>query len=159
MAGSALIVSTDNLYMDVRLNRGNRGDIRVGGCILTLDWTSDSSSGDLDLSIVDAYNTAVLAGDVHLPFVTKIHGKIISVETIPGEEGDPAETPPSADYDIKLKDAYSYDLAGANLQDLSNTDAEMWIPTTPVPVSSDITLFIENAGNSKKGRIIITLTE
>jgi len=149
---AVLTVSTNNLYMNPALDRAK------GPCVITLDWTS-TDLGVVSKAICSTYNTAVAAGSSDYPNVSAIVGKIARIETIPGALGVPATTPPTDQYDITLLDPYSLDVADGTLANRSNTAAEALVYETPLIISSELTLTIANAGDAKKGRMIITLVE
>ena len=144
MAGSALTVTVEgNPQMDL-----------CEPYKVILDWTS-ASGGTVSLAIASTYATAQAAISPALPQPSKLQGYIKSIETIPGEEGDKSTSCPTASYDITLDDAHGYDLAGGELADRSNSAAEKITAVDPIPIDDEITLSIANAGNSKKGRIIL----
>jgi len=144
MAGSALTVTMSNPF-------GDDCDKNV----IVLDWTSDSSAGTVAIDIASTFAAAQLAVSQALPQPKKIKGYIKAIETIPGLLGDKTTTCPTTLYDITLDDPYDYDLAGGSLADRSASLAEKVVPSSPIPVDSEVTLSISSAGNSKTGRIII----
>lgn len=109
-----------------------------------LDWTSDGS-GAVDQSITNLIG--VLAG------------RVIAFETIPGENGDLSTDLPTALYDITIDDEYNTDIAAGALGDRSGTVGERVNPAVPIPIWAPLTLKIANAGVSKKGRLIIVVSE
>lgn len=143
MAGSALIVTMSNPYADMA--DPNK---------VTLDWTSDGSTGTVSIAICDTYATA--QGEMTV-YPSKLQGFLRSIETIPGLLGDKTTDVPTTLYDITLLDPYSYDISGNVLADRSASVAEMVIPTEPLYIDSEITLTISGAGNDKHGRIILEL--
>ena len=144
MAGSTLTVVMSNPYAD-----------NTDGNTIVLDWLSDDADGTVSIDIASTYATAQRAVNDALPQPRKIEGCIFGLETIPGENGDKTTACPTALYDITLDDPYSYDLAGGSLANRSATVAEKAVPSQPIPIDSEATLKISNAGNSKKGRIIL----
>lgn len=150
---AALTVDTTNRYFDPKLGSGKNKFY-----IITLDWTS-TDGGAVSLDIIDTWNTAVTALGYHYPYVNQIKGKLYKIETSPGTEGAPATNPPTDGYDVTLLDAYSVDLTDGNLANLSNTAAAVLVFDTPVPVDSEVTLTIANAGDANNGRILLTLVE
>lgn len=113
------------------------------GRAYTIDWKSDASGNVL------AYLNADLA-------LGLLFGTIEYVLTAPGENGDLTTDLPTASYDITLVDAHAYDWAGGNLANRSGTAAEKYTPTAPpVILAVDLRVKVENAGNAKRGRIII----
>jgi hypothetical protein len=117
------------------------------------DWVSHTD-GTVSLGIASTYAAAKPFGDFG-PLPSKILGVLKSVETIPGALGVPATNPPTDQYDITLLDNYSFDVAGGNLANRSNTVAEKVYPTAEIIVDSDLTLTIAHAGSGLKGRIIM----
>ena len=119
-----------------------------------LDWLS-TDLGVVSIAIASTYAAAQKAIGYARPQPSKLQGYIKGIETSPGTLGAPATNPPTALYDITLLDAYSYDVAGGSLADRSNTAAEEVIPTSPIPIDSELTLTIAAAGNAKHGRMIL----
>lgn len=149
---AALTVTTNNKWMAPEEDRVN------SPCYITLDWTS-TDGGAVSLGVCAKYNAAWLAAGKKLPYAAAIKGCISAIETIPGTLGVPATNPPTDLYDVTLLDAYSYDVADGNLANLSNTLAKVLVFDTPIPINSELTLTIANAGNATNGRIIITVIE
>jgi len=129
-----------------------------GENIITIDWTSHASDGTCDGDICSTFAAAQLAIGYAMPQPSKVWGYIKAIETIPGANGDLSTTCPTALYDIVLQDAYDYDLAATSLADRSASVAERVIPTSPIPVNSEITLGISAAGTSTTGRILIYIS-
>ena len=124
---------------------------------ITLDWVS-AAAGTVSLDIASTLAAAVAAkGGLGGPQPTKIRGNIIGIETAPGLNGDLANALPTANYDITLLDPYSLDVCDGVLANRSGTAAEAVYPNDPIPVDSELTLMIADAGDTKKGRIIIHL--
>lgn len=142
MAATLAVKVEGNPYMD------GTGRFKIIG-----DWVSHTD-GTVALGIASTYATSKPFGDFG-PLPKKILGILKSVETIPGYLGAPATNPPTDQYDITLLDNYSFDVAGGNLANRSNTAAEKVYPTSDIIVDSDLTLTIANAGSGLKGRIIL----
>lgn len=120
---------------------------------IILDWTS-ASDGSVSLAIASTYAGTKPFGDFGaLP--SKIKGYLRSFETIPGTSGDRSTALPTASYDITLLDAYNLDVLASNGANRSGTVAERTYSTGEVEINSDLTLTIANAGDSKKGRMIL----
>lgn len=117
---------------------------RVGQKAHILDWACDGS-GDVDQSITDLLGT--------------LDGKIVALETSPGNEGDRSTLLPTVGYDIEIQDEYECDVAAEVLADRSGTVAERVNPTVPIPIWSPLTLIISAAGISTKGRLLIIIDE
>lgn len=144
MAGSSLTVaSVTNPYFDDSIQN-----------TIVLDWLSDASDGSVSIDLVSTYTAAQATGE---PQPTKLKGYIVGIETVPGKDGNLTDNLPTALYDITLDDPYGYDVAAAALADRSGTVAEKVVPTTPIPIDSEITVKIAAAGNSTKGRIILQI--
>lgn len=108
---------------------------RIGPFLrVTMDWESGASDGKVDSS-----NTS--------PF--DIHGVLLQSFDKPGASS------PTDGYDYQLRDSNSVDLlenAGANR---SATSAGMVTPTSTIAfISGPLTLYVENAGNSKTGQVV-----
>jgi hypothetical protein len=125
---------------------------------IVLDWLSDASAGTLSKDIASTYSTAQAVLSSYLVQPDKLKGYIVGIETIPGKDGNLTDNLPSNLYDITLDDPYDYDLAGGSLANRSGTVAEKVVPSQPIPIDSEVTLEITNAGNEKKGRIIIYIS-
>lgn len=114
-----------------------------GGKLYILSWKSDAS-GD---------GAVRLNADLALGLIT---GTLEFIETAPGENGDLTTDLPTASYDVYLKDAYGFDWAEAGVDDRSGTAAEKYVPTTPpMLIGQDMQLVIDNAGDAKRGRVLI----
>ncbi len=107
---------------------------------LIVDWLCDAS-GDADAEIGD------------------VTGFIRSIETIPGQNGDLTTDLPTALYDAVLNDGYSVDMANGELVDRSGTVGEIINAAVDLYVSATLTLVVSNAGNAKRGRVILFITE
>lgn len=150
MAGSTLTV-TSVLNPSMNDNTKERNTI-------VLDWLSDDAAGNLSKDIAATYAAAQAALSSYLTQPDKITGYIVGIETIPGENGDLATDLPDDVYDITLDDPYDCDVAGGSLANRSGTVAQNVVPSAPMPVDSEITVEISNAGNAKRGRIILHIS-
>ena len=119
---------------------------KVGGLSgkrYTIDWKCDASGN------VSAYFDTDLS-------LSNITGKIEFVETAPGEDGDLTTDLPTASYDITLLDDSGYDWLGGTLANRSGSVAEKVVPSsTLVLVQQRLKVVVANAGNAKRGRIVI----
>lgn len=114
-----------------------------GGQVITIDWLCDAS-GD---ALADFYS------ELDLGLIT---GEVIFIETAPGSSGDLTTDLPTDQYDLFLKDLHGYDWAGAEIDNRSGTVAEKVIPTTAIILLNQrLTIQVDNAGNAKRGRVII----
>jgi len=115
---------------------------------LTVDWTS-ATGGASTTSTAD------------INFLTQTVSEIIkgrylqSVQTVPS-----ATAAPTADYDVAINDANGEDLMDGGLADRSATAAETVFPAADgvnavVPIVSDLSIAITNAGDAKKGKAIL----
>jgi len=116
---------------------------------LALDWVS-AADGSVALNILEKARISNSA----LP--SKINGKLKKIETVPGLLGDKATDCPTTLYDITLTDSYGLDVATGSLADRSAAVAEAIYPAADVIINDDLKLNISNAGDSRKGRIILT---
>lgn len=115
----------------------------LSGKAYTIDWKSDAS-GDA---------SAYLDTDLSLSLLT---GEVLFFETAPGENGDLATDLPTASYDITLLDIHGYDWAGGALANRSGTVAEVVVPASTLNlVQQRLKLVVDNAGVTKRGRLII----
>jgi len=123
---------------------------------ITLDWVS-GNAGDGDGGEVTQSICAVFAAAVPPLSVSpqRIRGFIRSIETIPGASGDLATAVPTLNYDITITDPYGYDVIAGEVANRSNAVAEKKVPTSPIYVNSELVLNIENAGDTKQGRILL----
>jgi len=91
--------------------------------------------------------------------INEASGFLLSVETIPGLNGDRTTTVPSANYDITVTDEYAFDVLEGTLTNRSASAAEKSIPLNPLALcQEDLSINIANAGDSKTGRIVLTLS-
>ena len=124
----------------------NVGGSHTGMSTLTLAWTSDSATGKVEAATSDEI-TAWLEGKW-----------IMSAKTVPGT-GDDA---PTAAYDITITDEDGFSIFGTDLNDRSATDAEEALPyvagtKAPRLITGALTTSVSAAGNSKTGKIILTI--
>jgi hypothetical protein len=125
---------------------------------IVLDWLSDDAAGNLSEDVISTYKTALaIAASSYLVVPDIINKMITGLEAIPGENGDLTTDVPSDLYDITVTNAYGTDLAVGELANLSSSSATKVTSLEPVSVKTEITINITNAGNSKKGRLIIYL--
>jgi len=137
---------------------------------ITIDWVSHTD-GVVSLKICSTLSAANLRaagnnaqGSLE---IDKIRGTLHKIETIPGLYngylapviGDTPALPTDL-YDITLLDPYGLDVADGTLVNRSGTLPEVVVFSGgKYIVDSEITVTIANAGDSKKGRIIIDLLE
>lgn len=109
----------------------------------TIDWKSDAS-GNVLVNLDTELSLGLITGTLEFAL------------TAPGENGDLTTDLPTANYDITLIDAHSYDWAGGNLANRSGTVAEKYTPTAP-PVLCEQALIVSiaAAGNAKRGRLVL----
>ena len=124
----------------------NVGGSHTGMSTLTLAWTSDSATGKVEAATSDEI-TAWLEGKW-----------IMSAKTVPGT-GNEA---PTAAYDITITDEDGFSIFGTDLNDRSATDAEEALPyvagtKAPRLITGALTTSVSAAGNSKTGKIILTI--
>ena len=146
---ATLTVTTGNAFLD--------GGITASYNVVC-DWKSHTD-GTVSLDIASTFAAAQLASNVGAVQPTLIRGQLVSVETIPGLKGDLATTLPTAAYDVTLLDNYGADVAATHLTDRSGTAAEIYVFDVPVKISSELTLTIAAAGDSKTGRLILNFME
>jgi hypothetical protein len=115
----------------------------LAGKRYTIDWKCDAS-GD---------GNAYFDTDLSLGLIT---GTIEFILTAPGENGDLTTDLPTASYDLYLRDAHGYNWVGTTLENRSGTVAELVVPaSTIVLIAQQLRLVVDNAGNAKRGRIVI----
>jgi len=147
MAGT-LTVNSSDLYLEG--NKKTPTEIR-------LDWVSDSA-GDVSVDIASTYAAALAVSHPRLRRPSNVNGSIFAFLTIPGENGDLATALPTNLHNITLEDPYGCDLAGSLLLNRSGTVAEKEHTSgIQIPVNSEITFKVSDAGDTKKGRIYIYL--
>ena len=150
MAQSLVVTVNHNPYLDGR-DPAN----------IVLDWVS-AGDGTVSLPIsitLAAANLAAAGGNTAVLQPTKLRGVLHKIETIPGLKGDKATDTPTALYDITLLDAYGLDVADGTIINRSATVAEVVVYSQKYILDTELTLTIANAGDTKKGRIIIDLLE
>jgi len=82
---------------------------------------------------------------------------IVSVQTVPGLNGDKATTTPTADYNVVINDEYGEDIMEGELADRSATAGETFYANPPLPVPGILTVIVSGAGDSKTGIVKIVL--
>lgn len=122
------------------------GGSHTGMYTLTLAWTSDSATGKVEAATSDEI-TAWLEGKW-----------IMSAKTVPGT-GDDA---PTAAYDITITDEDGFSIFGTDLNDRNATATEEALPyvagtKAPRLITGALTTSVSAAGNSKTGKIILTI--
>ena len=122
------------------------GGSHTGMYTLTLAWTSDSETGAVEAATSDEI-TAWLEGKW-----------IMSAKTVPGT-GNEA---PTAAYDITITDEDGFSIFGTDLNDRSATATEEALPyvagtKAPRLITGALTTSVSAAGNSKTGKIILTV--
>ena len=121
---------------------------------LILNWTS-ATGGAVSLGIVSTYVAQLASKSANPITPLKVQGKLRSVETVPGANGDKATNLPSS-YGLTILDAYGYDILAGFGAARSATLAEKILPlSSTVIIDSELTLTIANAGDGKQGRIIM----
>lgn len=145
MAGTLTVTSMSNPYGDTPQQN-----------TIVLDWLSQGAGAGAGTVSADICSTFAAAQEtIHAPQPVRLKGYITSVETIPGKNGDLTTNVPTDAYDITLDNPYGCDLLGGLLSNRISIVAEKVVPSQPIPIDSEITLEIANAGNEKRGRIII----
>jgi hypothetical protein len=143
MAGTVTVTSMSNPYANDGINK------------IIIDWLS-TAGGAASGAICSLFSAAQLAKfGYSTPQPSKIQGKLIKIETIPGLNGDLTTTLPTAAYDLTLLDSYGNDIASGYAKDRSGTVVEQFIPVQPVVVDDEITLTIADAGATTTGRVIL----
>ena len=127
---------------------------------IILDWVS-ATGGTVSLALCSTYAAANLAASGNNNAAlqpAKVRGIIQSIQTAPGLNGDLTTSLPTA-YDLTLLDKYGYDVAEAKLMGRSAAVSENVEYPHKKVIDTELTVTIANAGDTKKGRIIITLSE
>ena len=124
----------------------NIGGSHTGMSTLTLTWTSDSETGKVEDTTSDEI-TAWLEGKW-----------IMSAKTVPGSDDEA----PNAAYDITITDEDGYSIFSTDLNDRSATATEEALPyvagtKAPRLITGALTVSVSDAGDSKTGKIILTI--
>ncbi len=114
---------------------------------VTCDWQGDADVA-VSLGITTEYTKARFLAGLRDPFPSRIIGRVLSFETIPGVSGDKATYIPAGTYAVQLRDAYGYDLLDGAGAARSISAAEVVAYQTPVPVDGEITLVIASTATS-----------
>lgn len=115
-----------------------------GSAAYILDWLTDAAgANDQDISAL----TGALGG------------RIIAVETIPGQNGDLTTDLPTNLYDIAIDDEYATDVMAGALANQSGTVGARTNPANPPPIWDPLVLDLTNGGNAKQGRLIIVVED
>ncbi len=147
MAESLTVTVEKNPFMD-----GSMG----GSFAVILDWVS-AAGGTVSKNIASTYTAQKPFGEYFN--VSKILGTLVSVETIPGADGDLTTDLPSANYNIAIKDKYGLDVTGGHLATRSGTVAEKIVAEDTIIIDSELKLVIDSAGDSNQGRIVMEFEE
>jgi len=121
-----------------------------------------SSEGTTGLSTLTFAWTSDATGDVTSTTSTAITDQIVGKYVVMAVTS-PDTTAPTAAYDITITDAYGADIMGGKLADRSATASEQVVPYIGAlygsrPIGGALTLNITNAGDSKKGSVILYLS-
>ena len=151
MAQNLVVTPVNNPFLDANIPYS-----------LVLDWTA-AGAGTVSLGVVAKYVTqlALLSANPIVPIM--VQGRLRSVETIPGANGDLTTNLPTGAYNLTLLDKYGFDIlngsaTGTNAR--SATVAEKILPiASTIILNSEITLTIDSAGDGAKGRIVIELED
>lgn len=133
----SLTVQASNPYL--------RGDMEPFHVIL--DWQGDADMA-VSKAIAATYAQARAAASLKAPFPERIRGRIVKIETIPGDAGDKTTNAPKGTYNLTLLDPYAYDVLDGNGAARSVSAAEVVAFTTPLPVDSDLTLTIASVATT-----------
>jgi hypothetical protein len=143
MAGTVTVTSMSN------------PEARDGANKVIIDWIS-TAAGAADGALCTLFSAARLATFGYaFPQPSKFRGKLIRVATAPGLNGDLATALPTAGYDLTLTATHGTDVCSGYIKDRSGTLGEQWVPAQPVAVDTELTLNVSNAGDTKKGRVIL----
>lgn len=125
-------------------------------CKITIDWISDGD-GDATGNVAALFTASKKDYE---PSLTAIKGLVRSTQTIPGLNGDLTTALPSNAYDLTITDAYGEDILNGAGADRSGTASQVILQgTLNRLIDSELAIAISNAGDTKKGRIIIILGE
>jgi len=88
----------------------------------------------------------------------KLSGYVTAIQVSPGLNGDRTTETPTASYDIVINDQYGEDVAEGELTDCSASVAKTIYGNPKVKIKSMLTIGIINAGDTKKGRVIVHIS-
>lgn len=83
----------------------------------------------------------------------QLNGSLVRANTDP--DGTAA---PTDNYDITLVDVDGFDVAAGALLDRDTANNEQVVPTVPIPVAGTHTVTVANAGDTKKGVLVLYVT-
>lgn len=112
--------------------------------VVTFDWVSGTGA------------TAGTVADVGIS--PMFSGYITKIQTVPGLNGDKVTAVPTANYDVVINDKYGEDVAEGELADCSEAVANSIYSAPKVKIDSDLIVGVTNAGDTKKGRIVVFIS-
>ena len=118
---------------------------------LVIDWTSSTGGASTTSSADIGFIGNLSASDV-------INSRyLVKAQTVPD-----ATTAPTANYDVVVNDENGEDIFEGALGDRSATAAETVFPVANdvpavVPIIGDLSVAVTNAGDTKKGKVILTI--
>ena len=136
-AAAVLLVFAVSAHAQVGTVSTTRTDLAAGVSRYEVLWLSDGS------------------GDVNGRAVRMEPGFLLHVETVPDSGG----TQPDALYDLTLDDSDAVDVLDALAANLSQTTAKIFQMSTPLFIDDDLVPVITNAGNAKRGTIVIWMRD
>ena len=104
-------------------------------------WTSDGGGGAL----------------VGIPKVEVNKLRLCSVQIVPGANGDLITALPDADYNAYILDEYEQDLLSGEGMARSGTVSEIMYANPAIPITTELFIYITDAGVAKQGIIRLNL--
>jgi hypothetical protein len=133
----ALVITTSNPYL--------RGDMEAFKIVCDWQGTSDMA---VSLGIAAILKKYRIDNALKAPFPERIRGRVLKVETAPGNEGDKLTYCPYGTYALTLLDSMGLDILDGTGAARSITATEVVVWDVPVPIDEDLTFTIASTATT-----------